>query len=195
MKNLSSLLLLMTFLLSGCFTQKDYIAEYDFNYNANFKRYKTYGFMKSSISDTTEFYNAIEKTIASRLGSQGFRFQDDKPDLLINYKIFFDEVKYRGYQQPDFDSWLKRQGTQVVEKDDDEDERKLTNKDENYNNIKYSENSGMLVIFVIDYKKGNTVWQGYTAAPFDYLSPNIQSDLTRATYRVMDQFRILTRIN
>ena len=195
MKKLSTLLLLITFLFSGCITQKDYIAEYDFNYNASFKRYKTYGFMQNPVPDTTGFYNAIEKTIASRLGSQGFRLQDDKPDLLINYIIFFDGVKYRGYEQPNFDSWLKRQGTPLVEKDDEEEERKLTNKDENYNNVKYSENSGMLVIFVIDNKKGYTVWQGYTAAPFDYLSPNIQSDLTRATYRVMDQFRILTRIN
>lgn len=186
----------MTFLFSGCFTQKDYIAEYDFNYNANFKRYKTFSFMQNPITDTTGIHHAIEKTIASRLGSQGFRLQDDKPDMLINYKIFYDEVKYRGYEQPNFDSWLKRHGTPLIENDDEEEEeRKLTNKDENYTNIKYSENSGMLVIFVIDNKKGYTVWQGYTSAHFDHLSPNIQSDLTRATYRVMDQFRILTKIN
>ncbi len=198
MKNFSILLLLLTFLCAGCFTQKDYVAEYDFNYNASFKRYKTYGFVENPVKDTTGFYNAIERTITSRLGSQGFRFQDEKPDLLINYKIFFDEVKYRGYDQPNFDYWLQRQGTPVVEKEEEEKEekeREVKNKDENYNNVKYSENAGMLVIFVIDNKKGNTVWQGYTAAPFDYLSPDIQSDLTRATYRVMDQFRVLTRAN
>ena len=33
-----AILLIMT----GCFSQKDFIAEYDFNYSANFKKYKTF---------------------------------------------------------------------------------------------------------------------------------------------------------
>lgn len=196
---ISPILLIVFFVLAtGCFTQKDFVADYDFNYNAGFKRYKTYGFVENPGTDSTQFLKAIERTISSRLGSQGFRFQDEKPDLLVNYKIFYEEVKYRGYEQPNFDNWLQRQGFETVKKTEEELEKEEKDpekraKEENYNNVKYTQNSGMLVIFVIDNKKGNTVWQGYTAAPFDYTSPDIQSDLTRATYRVMDQFRVLTR--
>lgn len=190
MKILSSLTLLL-FVLSSCMSQKDYIAESDFNYAGNFKRYKTFGFVEHPFPDTTSYFTTIEKTITNRLGSQGFRMQDDKPDLLINYKIFKDEVKYRGYDQPNFDYWLQRRSidvdlTEVIKEEDRE-------KDEHYNKVKYTANNGMLVIYVIDNRRGNTVWQGYTAGHFDIYSPEIQSDLTRATYRVMDQFRLLTR--
>jgi len=188
-------LLILTILFVSCMSQKDYIAEYDFNYSGNFKRYKTFGFVGSpntvTLEDNSEFFETIEKTITNRLGSQGFKFQDEKPDLLINYKVFRDPVKYRGYDQPNFDYWLERRSVQVdMEKLMETDDR---DRDENYNRVKYLDNEGLLVIYVIDNKRGNTIWQGYTAAAFDFMSPEIQSDLTRATYRVMDQFRILNR--
>lgn len=178
--------------ITACMSQRDYIAEYDFNYSGNFKRYKTFGFVGNPFpSDSLDYYQTIENTISTRLGSQGFRFEDEKPDLLINYKIFQDPVKYRGYDQPNFDFWLDRRSENVdMEKVMESDDRE---KDENYKKVKYVENNGMLVIFVIDNKRGNTIWQGYTAASFDLLSSDSQRELTRATYRVMDQFRILTR--
>jgi hypothetical protein len=188
-------LLILTFFFVSCMSQKDYIAEYDFNYAGNFKRYKTFGFVgnanKVAQEDDSEFFETIEKTISNRLGSQGFKFQDEKPDLLINYKVFRDPVKYRGYDQPNFDYWLDRRSEQIdMEKLMETEDRE---RDENYNRVKYLDNEGLLVIYVIDNKRGSTIWQGYTAAAFDFMSPEIQSDLTRATYRVMDQFRILTR--
>ncbi|MDX5476931.1 MAG: DUF4136 domain-containing protein [Cyclobacteriaceae bacterium] len=179
-------------IMSACMSQRDYIAEYDFNYSGNFKRYKTFGFVGNPFpSDSLDYYQTIENTISTRLGSQGFRFEDEKPDLLIIYKIFQDAVMYRGYDQPNFDFWLDRRSENVdMEKVMESDDRE---KDENYKKVKYVENNGMLVIFVIDNKRGNTIWQGYTAASFDLLSSDSQRELTRATYRVMDQFRILTR--
>ena len=194
MRSFSSLIILV-FLFVSCMSQKDYIAEYDFNYAGNFKRYKTFGFVGSpntiSPEDIPDFHETIEKTISNRLGSQGFKFQDERPDLLINYKVFLDPVKYRGYDQPNFDYWVERRSEKVDMEELMENEER--EKDENYNRVKYLENEGLLVIYVIDNRRGNTIWQGYTATAFDFLSPEIQSDLTRATYRVMDQFRILTR--
>jgi hypothetical protein len=178
-------------IISGCISQKDYVADSDFNYSGKFKRYKTYGFVRNPFQDSTEYYQAIERTISSRLGSQGYRQKDDEPDLLINYKIFTDEVKYRGYDQPNFDFWLQRKAD-IVELTEEQ-EKENREKDETYNKVKYTENNGLLVIFVIDNKKGNTIWQGYTAAYFDLVSPDVSTELTKATYRVMDQFRVLTR--
>ncbi|PRY85474.1 DUF4136 domain-containing protein [Mongoliibacter ruber] len=184
-------LLSFLFILSGCLSQKDYIAEYDFNYSGNFKKYKTFGFVEHPFPDTTFFNITIENTISNRLDAQGFRAQDDKPDLLINYKIFSDSIKYRGYQQPNFDYWLSRRASQFEVTE--EEERENRERDENYNSVKYLQNTGMLVIYVIDNKRGSTIWQGYTPADFDFMSPEINTELTRATYRVMDQFKLLTR--
>ena len=192
MKKLSLFSLILLLLASACVTQKDYIADYDFNYSANFKRYKTFGFIENSSGDDDEYIKVIKRSITTRLGSQGFKFEQEKPDLLVNYKVFTDEVKYRGYDQPNFDYWLQRKGALVTEEDEElKDEDK--DKDENYKNVKYAQNNGMLVIFVIDNKKGNTIWQGYTPAVFDQLSPEVNTDLTRATYKIMDQFRVLSR--
>ena len=103
MKKSSLILFTISLLFSACLSQKDYIAESDFNYAGNFKKYKTFGFVNNPFPDTTSHHLAIEKTISNRLGSQGFKLQTDKPDILINYKVFTDDVKYRGYEQPDFD--------------------------------------------------------------------------------------------
>ncbi|WP_291778869.1 DUF4136 domain-containing protein [Cecembia sp.] len=186
------ILVVILVLLASCVGQKDYVAEYDFNYTGNFKRYKTFDFVGSEIpKDSIGFYQTIERTISNRLGSQGFKQENEKPDLLINYMIFNDQVKYRGYDQPNFDYWVERRSELIdMEKLAEAEQRE---RDETYNNVRYLENNGMLVIYVIDNKRGNTIWQGYAPAVFDFLSPDIQSDLTRATYRVMDQFRILSR--
>lgn len=192
MKNVNSCLILLLVVTTSCLSQRDFIAEYDYSYRGNFKRYQTFGFVEETGRDISSFQPVIEKTIVSRLGSQGFRLKDNNPDMLITYKLFFDQVKYRGYVQPDFDMWLQKRGIEVaeVEEEDKEEEEKPREKGEDYNKVKYQENEGMLVVFVID-KRGNTIWQGYTSASFDYSSPNLNVDLARATYRIMDQFRLL----
>ncbi|UJP63834.1 DUF4136 domain-containing protein [Mongoliitalea daihaiensis] len=179
-------------LILSCASQKDFVAEYDFNYSGNFKKYKTFNFVVNAIpEDSIAYFEAIERTITSRLGSQGFRLDQNRPDLLINYKVFNDSVKYRGYEQPNFDYWLNRR-TGTVELTEEE-ELRQREKDETYNRVKFVEKNGLLVIYVIDNKKGNTIWQGYTAGTFDMYAADGQSDLTKATYRIMDQFRLVTR--
>ncbi|MDR7129988.1 hypothetical protein J2X69_002335 [Algoriphagus sp. 4150] len=190
MKNTCSFLILI-FICSGCFSSKDYVTNYDYNYQASFKRYKTFAFVVPTEKDTSIISPVLSATIGARLGSQGFRENDTKPDLLVSYKIFTDSIRYRGYVQPEFDYWLKRVGT-VPETDEGELDKEQE-KDETYNQVRYTQNQGMLVIYVIDSKRGNTIWQGYTAANFDLDSPHFQSDITRAAYRVMNEFKVLNR--
>lgn len=189
MKSYHLLFAVLLFACVGCFSSKDYVTEYDYNYQGSFKRYKTFAFVIPSEKDTSSISPVLSATIGARLGSQGFREQDIKPDMLVSYKIFMDSIKYRGYEQPEFNYWL----TRLSESKTNDDEEKEQQKDETYNQVKYSQNQGMLVIYVIDSKKGNTIWQGYTAANFDDESPNFQSDVTRAAYRVMNEFKILNR--
>ena len=177
---------------SSCFSSKDFVTEYDYNYTGSFKKYKTFSFVIPTDVDTTIITPVLNATIGARLGSQGFREQESKPDMLVSYKIFTDSVKYRGYVQPEFDYWLNRTGS-TYRNDEGEIEREQE-KDETYNMVKYAQNNGMLVIYVIDSKRGNTIWQGYTAAKFDFESPTFASDITRAAYRVMNEFKIVNRM-
>jgi hypothetical protein len=191
MKKIYFLFALIVAISSGCFSQKDYVTEYDYNYQGSFKKYKTFAFVESNEIDSSLASPVLNATIGARLGSQGFREQDEKPDLLVSYKIFTDSIKYRGYVQPEFDYWLNRRGTTY--RDNEGELAREQEKDETYNQVKYNENDGMLVIYVIDSKQGNTIWQGYTATKFDFESPDFQADITRAAYRVMNEFKILNR--
>ncbi|RIW12956.1 DUF4136 domain-containing protein [Algoriphagus lacus] len=182
-------LLLLT--ITSCFSSKDYVTDYDYNYTGSFKKYKTFAFIEPTDMDTTVLTPVLNATIGARLGSQGYKEQVSKPDMLVSYKIFTDSIRYRGYVQPEFDYWLNRTG--LTYRNDEGEIAREQEKDETYNQVKYTQNNGMLVIYVIDSKRGNTIWQGYTAANFDLQSPNFQSDITRAAYRVMNEFKIINR--
>lgn len=191
MKVTPAIYVLMLLIATSCFSSKDFVTEYDYNYTGSFKKYKTFAFVESNDFDYTVLTPVLNATIGARLGSQGYREQESKPDMLVSYKIFTDSVRYRGYVQPEFDYWLNRTGL-TYRNDEGEIEREQE-KDETYNQVKYAQNNGMLVIYVIDTKRGNTIWQGYTAATFDMESPNFQSDITRAAYRVMNEFKIVNK--
>jgi hypothetical protein len=193
MKASSIFSLFLLILTASCFSSKDYVTDYDYNYTGSFKKYKTFAFVESPELDTTIISPVLNATIGARLGSQGFREQVSKPDLLVSYKIFTDSIRYRGYVQPEFDYWMNRTGY-TFRNDEGEIEREQE-KDETYNMVRYSQNKGMLVIYVIDSKKGNTIWQGYTAADFDLASPNFSADITRAAYRVMNEFKIVNKFS
>ena len=193
MKASSIFSLFLLILTASCFSSKDYVTDYDYNYTGSFKKYKTFDFVESPELDKTIISPVLNATIGARLGSQGFREQVSKPDLLVSYKIFTDSIRYRGYVQPEFDYWMNRTGY-TFRNDEGEIEREQE-KDETYNMVRYSQNKGMLVIYVIDSKKGNTIWQGYTAADFDLASPNFSADITRAAYRVMNEFKIVNKFS
>lgn len=193
MKISSTLLILLVVITASCFSSKDYVTDYDYNYTGSFKKYKTFAFVETNEKEVSPLTSVLNSTIGARLGSQGYREQISKPDMLVSYKIFSDSIRYRGYVQPEFDYWLNRTGM-TYRNDEGEIEREQE-KDETYNQVKYAENNGMLVIYVIDSKKGNTIWQGYTAANFDLESPTFQSDITRAAYRVMNEFKIINRLS
>lgn len=193
MKISSALLLILVVITASCFSSKDYVTDYDYNYTGSFKKYKTFAFVESGENESSPLSSVLNATIGARLGSQGYREQLNKPDMLVSYKIFSDSIRYRGYVQPEFDYWLNRTGM-TYRNEEGEIEREQE-KDETYNQVKYAQNNGMLVIYVIDSKKGSTIWQGYTAAKFDQESPSYQSDITRAAYRVMNEFKIINRLS
>jgi len=102
-------LLLLSWLLTACFSYREYPVEYDYSYHGKFRKYRTYAFLHDSnaLPDTTIDRATIEKVIMDRLLVQGYRYKEDKPNLLVSYKIYFDSLNFRGYDQPDIEDWLR----------------------------------------------------------------------------------------
>lgn len=160
MKNIL-LTLFITFVLFSC-ASHDYIIEYDYSYKSQFKRYKSFGFMFHDNADplTSQNSSVIEDEIRFRMKLLGYDFNQNKPDLLVIYKIFDDNLKFRGFEQPDFKSWLSREDTA-----------------KKYTPVKYELSNGTLLVLLNDRKGKNTVWQGYASG--------ISSETTKINNRVL----------
>lgn len=186
-----AMLILFSGLILACSSQKDYVIEHDYSYRGNFSKYKTFSFMREPGADSSSFNPIVEKTIVSRLQAQGFRPVEKNPDMLITYKLFYAQVRYQGYDQPHFDLWLNKNGIPVI--DYEKDTLVSGRLKEQYNDKKYTIEDGMMLILVIDRKRAETVWQGYTSGIAAYNAPGATTSLVRATSKVMDQFRIVVQ--
>lgn len=181
----------VSILLFGCSTQKDFIAEHDYSYKGAFNKYKTYNFMREYGVDSSTFNPIVEKTIVSRLNAQGFRLNEKNPDMLITYKLYFAKLKYHGYDQPNFDLWLNKNGVPIVGYETD---TLVSGKlRQMYQTKDVAIDDGMMLVLVVDRKKSETVWQGYTSGLAGYNDPSLNINIVRATSKVMDQFRIVVR--
>ncbi|WP_332911497.1 DUF4136 domain-containing protein [Algoriphagus boritolerans] len=89
MKISSALLILLVVSTASCFSSKDYVTDYDYNYTGSFKKYKTFAFVETNEKEVSPLVSVLNSTIGARLGSQGYREQISKPDMLVSYKIFF----------------------------------------------------------------------------------------------------------
>lgn len=172
-------LFLVSLLLSSCILEKDYVVESDYSYMGKFKKYKSFGFMVDNLptSDSTAILRqTIESAIRYRMELQGYKFSENESNILISYKVFYRDMKYRGYHQPDIDYWVKRE---------DENEEK-------YNPIKYTLREGTLVVSFFDSKQRTTIWQGYASGLFGNSEAVAnQRHIKRAIRTIFDQYRFL----
>lgn len=168
-------------LLTSCFSQQN-VVEYDYSYQGKFSQYKTFSFIKDSqeVPDSARQNDKIVKdAIKYRLELQGYKFNKNKPNLLVSYKIFYGEVKnYRGYRQPDINNWVK-----TGEKQDEDDK---------YNPVTYNLSKGTLLVSLFDRKTQNTIWQGYASGVFSLIyNPESKRHLTRAVRSIFDRYRFM----
>ena len=112
MKVLSSISMIVVIVafVTGCFSYREYPVEYDYSYHGKFKKYHTYAFLESTNPDpdTSLTNDVIKKVIIDRLAVQGYKYKEEKPNLLVSYKIYFDSLKFQGYDQPDIEDWMKK---------------------------------------------------------------------------------------
>jgi hypothetical protein len=176
-------------LLSGCINFYENRVESDYSYTGNFRKYKTFGFMgyKRDVKDSLNHMQTVENAIRSRMQLQGYRFADAKPDLLVSYKIFYDDLLFKGYNQTDIDVWLS--SGKVIEEEIDED---TGEEKKEYDPVRYNLTKGTLLVVLIDRKHNRAVWQGYASGLLGNREFNNDAYLKRSVRSIFDQYKVFT---
>ncbi|MCU0446293.1 MAG: DUF4136 domain-containing protein [Microscillaceae bacterium] len=170
-----SLIIALVLLLTACAANRDYVVGYDYSYQGNFKKYKTYAFMKHA-ADPLTAQNApkIEEEIKFRMKLLGYEYSDNKPDLFIIFKIFEDNFKFKGYSQPELKNWIATEDTTSL----------------NYSPVRYELNNGTLLILMNDRKRRTTAWQGYASGIRSETQAISQRVLKSSIISIFDQYEI-----
>lgn len=160
-------------LLSSCLGYKELPVEYDYSYKGQFKKYRTFELMRpftdAPLSQTDEL---IESSIISRMKFLGYRQTNNKPHLLISFKMYGDSLNFQGYVQPEIEQWMKTQDENL-----------------NYDRKKYALKTGTLLIQLFDRKQNRSVWQGYATTLYGPIDYNNSRHLRNAVISILDKYR------
>jgi len=176
-------------LFSGCMNFYENRVESDYSYNGNFRKYKTFNFMgyKKNDSDSSNHMEIVENAIRARMALQGYRFSDNKPDLLVSHKIFYDDLIFKGYNQTDIDIWLANGKIIEEELDEETGEEK-----KEYDPVRYNLTKGTLLVVLIDRKHNRAVWQGYSSGLLGNKEFNNEAYLKRSVRSIFDKYKVFT---
>lgn len=189
--------------LSSCVSQKDFIIESDYSYLGRFNKYKTFDFVNIDKRDSTSHNPELEKWIMNRMESQGYSFSKKKPDIYVNYKIYFSDMKYRGYNQEELGNYLNKE-VSLASNDQFEEELYLSESElaemesaeeaarrKEYDTRYYTMDSGTLLIILVDRRKHSAVWQGYASGVFALGAENLDRQLRRAAGVIFDKYQVV----
>jgi hypothetical protein len=132
----------------SCLRNKVFV-EHDYKYSLGFIDYKTYTFVDCE-RDTSYICEDVQQAIKTQMAARGYVYTSEKPDLYVNFHIYYDALKYRGYEQPSMNIWLNVQ-----------------NDDPTYKAVNYSLNKGTLMISLIESGTAEIVWRGYATGIFN----------------------------
>ncbi len=189
-------------LLSSCASQKDFVIESDYSYLGRFNKYKTFGFVSIEKRDSSSHNKELERWIIGRLESQGYTYTEKKPDMYVNYKIYFTDLKYRGYNQEELDAYLNKEISLTSNYQEDElmlseeeieemDKAAAATRQKEYDTRYYNMDSGTLLIILVDRRKHSAVWQGYASGVFAYGADNLDRQLRRAAGVIFDKYKVV----
>ncbi|MEP5612460.1 MAG: DUF4136 domain-containing protein [Cyclobacteriaceae bacterium] len=199
MKSISALLVFLV--VTSCSTY-DYVVESDYSYDGDFSRYRSFDFIANeSFSGTDEEKEIIEKYLKNTLGAWGYDYSPKRPGLIVLYTVFYDDFHFKGYDQPNFQGWLKTNYSDkevVFKKDTLPDGRieevydsELGRKTEAYQEVRYALREGTVLVSFFDRRKRKTVWQGYASGVFGEDKTKNERILRSAVIRVMDEYKLL----
>ncbi len=160
-------------LLLSCMGYKELPVEYDYSYQGNFKRYRTFEIMKpTSLTDSSTLTTVVEKSIISRMKFLGYRQVNHRPHLLISFRMFTDSLRLTGYTQPDIEEWV------------------LTQKEDlDYDKQKFDLKTGTLLIQFYDRRQNRSIWQGYATTLYGTIDFNNNRHLKNAVISILDKYR------
>ena len=163
--------LVFAVLVSGCFGYKELPVEYDYSYRGRFDKYKSYDFIVSNAllgSDTS----LIKSSIEQHMKFLGYKRKKNKPDLLLNYAVFYDSLEFRGYDQPDINEWIRSK------------DRSL-----DYNQLRFELSHGTLLIQVFDRKQNSSIWQGYATDEYERLNFDNYQEVRNAVKSILNKYQ------
>ncbi|MCH7514575.1 MAG: DUF4136 domain-containing protein [Bacteroidetes bacterium] len=163
-------------IISGCYSYREYPVEYDYSYHGKFKKYKTFTFIENQGNDETMSNAVIQQAIKKRMELQGYRQKSSKPNLLVSYKIYFDSLNFRGYDQLDIEKWIKSQRI-----------------DEEYDPRYYNLRKGTLLIQLYDRKQERAIWQGYATGIYGNIYFDNERQLKVAVRSILDRYQFLAQ--
>ena len=163
----------------SCLGSRDFVVESDYSYSGKFKKYKTYTFItqQNFDNDTLVPDEMLKSAIQYRMSLLGYRESNDNPNILIAYKLFFNDFKFKGYNQPELEAWLDNEG--IV--------------DETFDPIKYSLKEGTLLILFVDRKQEKAIWQGYNSGLIDPAALDNERYVKGSVRTIFDKYKIFAR--
>ncbi|MDZ4714642.1 MAG: DUF4136 domain-containing protein [Cytophagales bacterium] len=169
----SFLLVLLIPLLASCLGYKELPVEYDYSYQGNFKKYRTFEIMRPTASADTSLLNqVVEKSIISRMKFLGYRQSTHRPHLLIGFRLFTDSLQLRGYVQPDIEVWAQTQREDLA-----------------YYQQKFHLKTGTLLIHFYDRRENRAIWQGYATTLYGHIDFRNNRHLKNAVISILDKYR------
>lgn len=127
----------------------------------------------------------IKEEIVKRMKTQGYKPKDKRPDILISYRVYGDNMQFKGYEQIDLESWNKLYGPL-----DDDIEDAETARVASYGEREIILNDGTLLIVFLDRRTNSVIWQGYASGLFNESSFFVK-DAKYAVRTILNQYRLL----
>jgi hypothetical protein len=124
-------------------------------------------------ADSTMTNAAIEKSIISRMKFLGYKQTSNKPHLIVSFKMYPDSLGFRGYDQPDIESWM------VTEKET-----------EKYHTKQLDLSRGTLLIQFFDRRQNRSIWQGYSTSLYGEIDFRDSRNLRNAVISILDKYRL-----
>ena len=160
-------------LFTSCLGYKELPVEYDYSYKGNFKKYRTFDIMKpAGPADSSMVNSIIEKSIVARMKFLGYRQSENKPHLIIGFKMFNDSLRFNGYNQPAIEEWVKTQNDNIE-----------------YDAQKFTMSTGTLLIQFYDRRQNRSIWQGYATTMYGSIDFNNSRHLRNAVISILDKYR------
>jgi hypothetical protein len=160
-------------LAAGSMSCQRLFVENDYKYTEGFNNYSSYAFVDCE-RDTSFLCEDVQAAIERQMEARGYDFNAQNPSLLVHFSIYYDNMKYRAYDQPSITNWVATH-------------------DENftYKPIKYDLSKGTIMISLLEAQKGEVVWRGYATGIFNKNSKqaNYFKNVVRS---IFDQYPLTT---